>query len=54
MKKKYCVMATMITAAMAATSAMMWARSNPKSMKKMKKDLKSITDDMEEKLENMM
>ena len=53
-KKKYCVMATMMTAAMAAASAMMWAKSNPKKAKKLKKDIREVTDDMEECIENMM
>lgn len=54
MKKKYCVMATMMTAAMAAASAMMWVKSNPKKVEKMKKDIKNVTKDMEDNLENMM
>ena len=54
MKKKYCVMATMMTAAMAMASAVMWVKSNPNSSKKLKKNIDKATSDMKNALENMM
>lgn len=53
-KKKYCVMATMMTAAMAMASAVMWVKSNPNSSKKLKKNIDKATSDMKNALENMM
>ena len=54
MNRRNCIMATVAAAALTTLSAVMWVKTNPKKVEKMKKDFGKATDKMKDAVEDMM